>query len=501
MEIAKDSNTLIVIGHYYSSISLEGGKIYKEYGIPAVTASATAPEVTEGNDWYFRVVPDTHLQGKFSAIYIKNILGQEAVNIVYEEDAYGTTLQRSFEQTARDSGLRIKNTWRIHSEIDDVGLKVDAITRALQLDSNPGALFVALQDHAAARLVRSMRDAGIDLAIMGGDAIGSESFQRQFVNLPSETISPGHYTDGIYAATFFISDISNRKARQFNKTFKRRFGKEPDDMAATHYDAAAIAVEAIRTAKIEIDVAQSRKNIRKRLSRFRYIETAYKGITGRIFFDVNGNVVKPFPIGVYAHGRLISAPTQLGPIVNMDSIVDLRKELEEGNIIPMDDRFVYRTMVIYTGIDINEISNVDPRNATFTADFYLWFRHQRHFDYSKIEFLNAVEDLRLRDEPIMEMTAQNMAYRAYRIKGDFKEAFNFRDYPFDSQTLSIRFRHKKFNSERLVFVTDDIGMQLYGGRTPAESGWIDWSTSSPQAIRSGRMSITEPQVWCIATAP
>jgi len=49
-EIARDSNALVVIGHYYSSISLEGGKIYKQYGIPAVTASATAPEVTEGNE-------------------------------------------------------------------------------------------------------------------------------------------------------------------------------------------------------------------------------------------------------------------------------------------------------------------------------------------------------------------------------------------------------------------------------------------------------------------
>jgi branched-chain amino acid transport system substrate-binding protein len=48
-EIARDSNALVVIGHYYSSISLEGGKIYKQYGIPAVTASATAPEITEGN--------------------------------------------------------------------------------------------------------------------------------------------------------------------------------------------------------------------------------------------------------------------------------------------------------------------------------------------------------------------------------------------------------------------------------------------------------------------
>jgi ABC-type branched-subunit amino acid transport system substrate-binding protein len=85
LEIAKESKTLVVIGHYYSSISLEGGKIYKEYGIPAITASATAPEVTEGNGWYFRVVPDTNLQGKFSALYIKNILEHEAANIVFEQ--------------------------------------------------------------------------------------------------------------------------------------------------------------------------------------------------------------------------------------------------------------------------------------------------------------------------------------------------------------------------------------------------------------------------------
>jgi len=344
----------------------------------------------------------------------------------------------------------------------------DAITHELQLDPIPGALFVAFQDHEAAKLVRSIRDAGIDLEIMGGDAIGSESFQRQFVKIPSETSNPGQYAAGIYAATFFISDISNRKARQFNKTFKRQFGKEPDDMAATHYDAAAIAVEAVKKAKIEIDVGQSRKNIRNWLNNFRYIETAHKGITGRIFFNAHGNVVKPFPIGVYSHGRLISAPTQLGPIVNLDTIGNLRKELEEVSIIPFDDRFLYRTMVVYTGIDINEISNINPINETFTADFYLWFRHKGYLDYSKIEFLNAVGDLRLGDEPIMEMTAPNMAHRAYRIKGNFKEAFNFRDYPFDSQTLSIHFRHKKYNSERLVFVTDDIGMQRYGGSTPVE---------------------------------
>jgi branched-chain amino acid transport system substrate-binding protein len=467
MEIAKDKKTLVVIGHYYSSTSLEGGKIYKEFGIPSLTASATAPEVTEGNEWYFSVVPDTNLQGEFSALYLKNILEQETVNIIFEQDAYGLTLQRSFERASRDLGLRIKNIWGVDSEIDDVDRIIDSITHELQPDPKPVALFLALQDHEAAKLVRSIRDAGIDLIMMGGDTIGSESFQRQ-LNISSETNSPGHYTDGIYAATFFIRDISNRKARQFSKAFKQHFGREPDDMAATHYDAAAIAVEAIRKAKIGVDVGQSREDIRDQLSRFRYFETAHKGITGSIFFDEQGNVVKPFPIGVYFHGRLISAPTQLGSIVNLDTIVDLQKELREGSIIPMGDRFLYRTMVVYTGIDINEISNINPRTETFTADFYLWFRHSGYLDYSQIEFLNAAGDIHLKDEPISEMTGHNFSYRAYRIKGDFNEALIFRDYPFDSQTLSIRFRHKIFNSERLLFVTDDIGMQRYGDRTPAE---------------------------------
>lgn len=283
MEIAQDSKALVVIGHYYSSISLEGGRIYKDYGIPAITASATAPEVTVGNNWYFRVVPDTNLQGKFSALYLRNILEQKSVYIVFEQDAYGMTLKRSFEQASRNAGLQIKNIWGVDSANNDVDRKFDAITHEMQRDPNPGALFVALQDHQAAKLVRSIRDTGIDLVVMGGDAIGSDSFQRKFAKIPIETRSPGHYTDGIYAATFFIRDISNRQARQFSKKFKQRFDKDPDDIAATHYDAAAIAVEAIRKANIEFDVAQTRKNIRNQLNGFRDIETAYKGITGRIF--------------------------------------------------------------------------------------------------------------------------------------------------------------------------------------------------------------------------
>ena len=467
IEIARGSNALAVIGHYYSSTSVEGGKIYLQYGVPAVTASATAAEVTEGNDWFFRVVPDTNLQGKFAAIYTSEILRHDRVTIVYERDAYGDALQRSFTRTARGLGLQIQNTWGVHTATEDEDNVFKKIMLGLQDDPNPGAVFVALQDHEAAKFVRLIRDQGIDLTIIGGDAIGSESFPRIFADTPFRKSGYGHYTDGIYATTFFIRDIGSLHAQQFNHAFKRRFGREPDDLAATSYDAAAIVVEAIKRAKPGDDLIKSRARIRAQLAGFDNIETAHKGVTGRIYFDEHGNAIKPFPFGVYLQGKLISAPVQLKPIVNPEAIDDFREKLEEGKILAVDDHFMYKTTVVYTGIDINEISNIDPRNGTFRADFYLWFRHKESLDYSKIEFLNAAEGIHLGDA-IMKMSIDDLSYSAYRIKGVFQEEFIFRDYPFDSQTLNIRFRHKKRNSSGLLFVADDIGMQRDGGVPMAE---------------------------------
>ena len=251
LEIARDGKSLLVIGHYYSSTSLEGGSTYNQYGIPAITASATAPEVTVNNPWYFRIVPDTNLQGKLCAHYLKNVLQQTAANVVFETDAYGRTLKDAFVLASRDAGIQIKNMWPIDSQIDDLNPHLEALIDSARM-SEPDALFVALQDHQAAKLVRSIRDTNIDLTIIGGDAIGSEAFQRKFVRPQQETSGNKHYPDGIYAASFFIRDISNQKARHFSNTFKQQFGRKPDDMIATHFDAAAIALEAIRNAKISL---------------------------------------------------------------------------------------------------------------------------------------------------------------------------------------------------------------------------------------------------------
>ncbi len=67
----------------------------------------------------------------------------------------------------------------------------------------------------------------------------------------------------------------------------------------------------------------------------------------------------------------------------------------------------------------------------------------------------------------MASTVNGMDYRAYRIKAEFREPFQFHDYPFDVQNLRIRLRHKELDRERLIFVADDIGMQRHKGSSPS----------------------------------
>jgi len=462
-KIAKESRCVAVIGHYYSSLSLEGGRIYRDAGIPAVTGSATAPAVTEGNDWYFRVISDNRLQGRLSALYLSGVLEHASAGIVYEDDAYGRTLKSAFVSASEKLDLSISDTWSISSLQANVPQKLQAIVNRLVEGPRPEALYLALLDQEAADIVRRLRDAGLDIPILGGDSLGLGTFPHEVADGLQEPGQVGDYTQGIYATTYFIRDIANRKAQGFSREFISRFGREPDALAATNFDAAGIVLSCLAQADLSGDKSSIRRQLRQALQSIDEPHQAYPGVTGQIYFDRNGNAINPSPFGVYVRDTFVSAPVQLTPVHRPDSILDLQKHIHTGNLLAFENSLYRKTDVVYTGIDINEILHIDQKKETFTADLYLWFRHRNPLDFSKIELFNSDVLLDQDRDPVEASIVDGMSYRAYRIKADFHEPFQFHSYPFDTQTLRIRLRHKEHNRERLIFVADDIGMQRHRG--------------------------------------
>jgi raffinose/stachyose/melibiose transport system substrate-binding protein len=73
-------------------------------------------------------------------------------------------------------------------------------------------------------------------------------------------------------------------------------------------------------------------------------------------------------------------------------------------------------------------------------------------------------------------------YQAYRVKGDFAGDFYYKDYPFDHQKLTVKFRHSTSTRNDLIFVRDDLGM--------------DWTTVEDQLLKlKNSQAFSEEGSW------
>lgn len=72
-----EENSLVVIGSYGSGVSIAAADVFEEAGLPAVGASCTNPDVTFGNDYYFRATIVDSFEGDVMADFAMSIVGAE----------------------------------------------------------------------------------------------------------------------------------------------------------------------------------------------------------------------------------------------------------------------------------------------------------------------------------------------------------------------------------------------------------------------------------------
>ncbi len=465
LEIAKQNQALVVLGHLFSNACIKAGQVYQQAGIPAITPSCMADAVTKENDWYFRVVPGNQFQGVFLANYVKRIMKHKTVSIVYDDqNDYSRSLMKGFENPFRGLKGQIKQKWNIHAEADNVDDSIKKITEAFLRD-NPGLIFLALPTKNAKKFIVSMKRKGLHYPIIGGDTVGKNTFAASFSEYPEEKAQPGYFTDGIHATAPLIWDITGESAQKGRKEYIRKYQEKPIWMVAMAFEAASLAIEAMQKVGIKGQpeaLTEERQKMRDYLATLTRMEKGIEGINGRFYFDKHGNAVKPLAVGVFKKQQFISALTQFQPVSDLKLIGNLDKELAAERIVTLAGQYMYKTNIVYTGIDFNEVSQLEIKNSKAEVDFYLWFRYLRGINATHINFLNSIRDgfkeLKL-GEPIAEKILPNEAiYRAYHIKGDFQEHFQFRDYPFDTQSVAVRFRHANLTRHNLIYVVDYVGM-------------------------------------------
>jgi ABC-type branched-subunit amino acid transport system substrate-binding protein len=481
--IAKDGKTLVVIGNTYSDSALAAGPVYQQNEVPAITNSASNPDITKNNEWFFSMINNNEIMGKYAAGYVARLLGSQKATVIFEKGAYGESLGQSFLKWFTSLGGNVVSSASLSSSDTEDKIVSDSRNILYGIDSlqdrDPGIIFLALNDIAARNFIITMHSLGKNYPLIGAEDLSDNDFASQFaaLRLPKELNQPGYYTEGMYSLPPVIYDVAGQKGQEFRNQYNQAMASYVSDIygktsapqltwfGGLSYDSALIAIEAMKKANISGDPAQlqaDRKKIRDSLAGFNSYSTGTDGASGHIYFNTDRVFERPVSLGKYQHGQLISAPTQLQPISDVTGIPNIDQEISSGNIITIGDEKLYKTRVVYVGMDINEFSQIDVDNAhKYSVDFYVWFRYQGDSSAENIEFTNAASAIDL-STPINPLDLQDpfgdIHYRAYRVSADFSGNFNLRDYPFDQQSLQIQFRNKGLQRTRLIYVLDYLGM-------------------------------------------
>ncbi|MEK7990771.1 MAG: ABC transporter substrate-binding protein [Thiotrichaceae bacterium] len=492
-EIVEAGKAVAVVGHYYSSCSIAAGKIYKQHGIPAITPGSTNVKVTDENEWYFRTIFNDDLQGRYIANYLRKVLKQNVVSVIHHDNTYGKDLARVLEKTLVDLGGSVPYTYEFTMGAPDLNERLDAIVNELKTktEQEVGFIFLATFAGNGAKLVSRLKDANLKFPIIVPAAFDSKTFLNTFRDMPEEKKNPGYYTDGIYITTPLIYDTANEKAQEFKETYKTEFGEEANLRVPFAYDAAMVIMAAIEQTNASgrpDTLRDDRRKIRSFLENMDNSGQAIEGTTGFNYFDEFGDAQKPVAVGTYKNNRIVSALVQLQDVRNPNEIVDLEKAVREGHILTIDNKYLYKTNVVYVGVKINEIHDLNLKSREAKLDFYVWLRYRgEDIHPEELDFVNAVNSIHLlsladMDEddvklPVFSNEKENdqqmtyrfyrpiniekigdMQHRLYRIKEPFKIDFLQRPYALREHVLGVSFRHRDLTRNNLIYVTDYVGM-------------------------------------------
>lgn len=265
-----------VIGSYGSGVSIAAGSTFADAKIPAVGCSCTNPQVTAGNDFYFRVCFLDPFQGTVMANYAGVTKDCKTAAVINQNgDDYSTGLANYFKK-AYQGELVYEGTYNTNES------DFNAILTAVKA-KNPDVIFCPSSIATAGLVIKQARELGITCPIMAGDTWENETI---IANAGAANC------EGVTFSTFF--DENDPTASEFVTGFKAYLNSDSKNItmnggsdgvaavSALGFDSYNVIVDAIQAADSTDSVA-----IRDAL---KTLKTT--GVTGDLSFDENGDANK-----------------------------------------------------------------------------------------------------------------------------------------------------------------------------------------------------------------
>ena len=286
--LIKQHQVVGIIGGAISGSALAGGSIAERNGIPMISPSATNLLVTQDKKYVFRACFDDSFQSQVAARQARIAMGASTAAVVVDiaQADYSVGLGNLFLKAFGEMGGKVLLTAYIQTGDRDFRSQLSEVREA-----NPDIIYVPNYYTENALLVKQARDLGMKMPILMADG----------AQVPTFIETGGKAVEGVYlTAHFNLEAVNTDLGRKYAATFKKNYDKDVDAFSALGADAYFILIGAIKRAK-----STEGAKVRTALTDTKN----FKGVTGPIKINEDGNTIKRLVINRVKNGRFTHVTT------------------------------------------------------------------------------------------------------------------------------------------------------------------------------------------------
>ncbi len=268
-EKAVKAGAKVVFGASWSSHSLAMAPVLQAAQIPMISPMSTSPDVTRVGDYIFRVCFIDPFQGKIMAGFaIQDLQAKTAAILINAKQIYSEGLAAFFSSNFIQQGGKVVFEANYLPDTEDYSSHLKKI-----ISLHADVIFVPGTGLDSGRIIKQARELGYSAPILGGDGWGGDEMFKQ--------------AGSALAGTFFSGHWHQKNEALMNRKFIKKYGKIYGDgeiaAAALAYDAVFLYADAVNRAG-SLNPVKVRDSLAK--------TNNYKGLTGSITFDQNGDPIK-----------------------------------------------------------------------------------------------------------------------------------------------------------------------------------------------------------------
>jgi len=266
---ASDTSYIAIGGSVLSGDMFVGGPIANNAGIVMCGFATTATGIPEIGDYIFRIATTGEVGTPAMMAYAKEKYNLKSVAILSSiNNDYSVGARNDFINGAKQLELEVVADETYSDGDNNFSAQISKIVAA-----KPDALIFAGYATEGSLAAIEARKQGLTIPFMGGDGM-----------IDAENLSKigGEATEGMLCFGGYNAGYDNPISKDFVKNFTDKYGHEPESAAAGAYDAVMMMANALKKS------GPDRSAFRDVFA----VSKDYEGVSGKISFDENREVVK-----------------------------------------------------------------------------------------------------------------------------------------------------------------------------------------------------------------